>query len=63
MSPSYGGPWVGRHRRLLSGGGGLELHGIRHGDMETEDDAKNNDKEHCSGMDADTKDIRDSDVD
>ena len=32
-------------------------------DMETEDDAKNNDKEHCSGMDADTKDIRDLDVD
>ena len=32
-------------------------------DMETEDDAKNNDKEHCSGMDADTEDIRALDVD
>ena len=32
-------------------------------DMETEDNAKNNDKEHCSGMDADTEDIRALDID
>ena len=34
-----------------------------HWRYDAEDDAKNNDKEHCSGMDADTKDIRDLNVD